>query len=94
MRELTIEEMEQVDGGVGLPGAIISAGYNGVTSIANGDSAGQVLANVGFGLFTGWFGGAAVGAGLSMGWRAASSALGGTSAYLQGRANRAFQSDS
>lgn len=94
MRELTSEEMEQVDGGFGVPGAIISAGYSGVTSIANGDSAGQVLANVGFGLLTGFYGGSAVGVGLGLGWRVASGALGGTFSYLQGKANRAFQSDS
>ncbi len=94
MRELTIEEMEQVDGGFGIPGAIVGAGLAGVSSIASGDSAGQVVANIGFGMMTGFYGGWAVVGGLQTGYRVASGALGVTSAYLNGRANRAFASNS
>ena len=67
MRELTVKEMEQVDGGFGVPGAIVNGAYNGITSIGNGDSLGQVAANIGFGLATGFFGGGALATGVRIG---------------------------
>ena len=94
MRELTTKEMEQVDGGFGIPGAIIGAGLAGVTSIASGDSAGQVVASMGFGMMTGFYGGWAATGGLQAGYRIGSSAMGIASAYLNGRADRAFSSNS
>ena len=87
MRELTMNEMEQVDGGFGVPGAIISGAYSGITSIANGDSIGQVAMNVGYGMATGFFAGGAIATGVRLGVRVASGITGAATTLVQGELN-------
>lgn len=88
MRELTIEEMEQVDGGFGVPGAILNGAYSGMSSIHNGDSIGQVAMNVGWGMATGFFAGGAVATGVRLGVRVASGVTGAATNIVGEELNR------
>ena len=60
IRELTQDEIEQVNGGFGFPGAVMGAVGSGVASWSAGDSPGQVAVNAGWGLVAGFTGGYAV----------------------------------
>jgi len=59
MRELTIEEMEQVDGGVVWFGAAAGAIYGGYMAYEAGGGVGAVLGGAAMGAATGIFGGVA-----------------------------------
>ncbi len=59
MRELTLEEVEDVNGGFGVVGATIGAVTGGVSAAYNGGNAGQIAAATILGGVSGWFGGLA-----------------------------------
>jgi hypothetical protein len=59
MRELTIEEMEQVGGGAFLYGAALGGLAGGVSAYATGGNLGQIAAGVATGAAAGFFGGIA-----------------------------------
>ena len=56
MRELTIEEMEQVDGGIGPGGAVLGAVVGAATGYQTGGIAGAAT-GAAFGAVGGFFGG-------------------------------------
>ncbi len=91
IRELTNDEIEQVDGGFGFPGAVMGAVGSGVASWAAGDSPGQVAVNAGWGLVAGFTGGYAVAAGVMAGMRVVSAGISVGAAYLQGESNRRWR---
>ncbi len=59
MRELTIEEMDQVDGGVVWFGAAAGAIYGGYKAYEAGGGAGAIMGGAALGAATGVFGGVA-----------------------------------
>lgn len=59
MRELTDDELELVNGGVGPVGAALGGIAGGLTAVANGGNVGQIAASAAFGAASGFFGGIA-----------------------------------
>ena len=59
MRELTIEETEMVNGGVGAVGAVIGGVTGGVVSYNQGGNIGNIIAATTLGAVGGFFGGIA-----------------------------------
>lgn len=59
MRELTVEETENVYGGAGLLGAAAGGVIGAGTAILEGDSVGGVIKDATFGAASGFFGGLA-----------------------------------
>ncbi len=91
IRELTNDEIEQVDGGFGFPGAVMGAVGSGVASWAGGDSPGQIAVNAGWGLVAGFTGGYAVAGGVMAGMRVVSAGISTWAAYMQGESNRQWR---
>ncbi len=92
IRELSKDEIEQVDGGFGFPGAAIAAVGSGVASWRAGDSAGQIAVNAGWGLVAGFTGGYAVAGGVMAGMRVLSAGISVGAVYMQGESNRRWDS--
>lgn len=59
MRELTLDEIEEVEGGIGFWGAAIGAAAGLCTAVASGASFGEGAALVATGAASGFFGGVA-----------------------------------
>ncbi len=57
MRELTIDEMEQVDGGIGFYGAAMGAAAGAVSAALNGGGVAEMATGAMFGAASGFFGG-------------------------------------
>ncbi|NKB34809.1 MAG: hypothetical protein GKR91_17070 [Pseudomonadales bacterium] len=59
MRELTLNEVEEVSGGFGLPGAVIGGIGGGLSSAVSGGNVGQIIGSTLTGAVGGFFGGIA-----------------------------------
>jgi len=57
MRELTIDEIEQVNGGIGVYGAVLGAAGGAIGAAATGGGAAAIATGAIFGAASGFFGG-------------------------------------
>ncbi len=57
MRELTIDEMEQVDGGIGFHGAVMGAAAGAIGAALTGGGVAEIATGAMFGAVSGFFGG-------------------------------------
>lgn len=92
MRELTIEEMERVDGGVVWFGAAAGAIYGGYMAYESGGGAAAIIGGAAMGAATGVFGGVA-GATTGFG-RLAFTGYAYATDYLNGRFRESAQAGS